>query len=133
MRTLAVASLALLAFGCTTYPTEAQQQRSARELQRELAGRVAGQPLRCLQTYRARDMTTIDESTVLFRDGRTTYVTRMNGPCLGLGSGGNTLLTKTFGTSALCRGDIAQVISISPRMVVGSCTFGDFVPYTRPR
>jgi hypothetical protein len=133
MRLLALTGVAILAASCTTaYPTVAQQERQARELQRELAGRVAGEPIRCLPTYRARDMLAIDEQTILFRDGRTTYVSRMNGGCSGLGSAGYTLITKTIGGSNLCGGDIAQVADVSSRMVVGSCTFGDFVPYTRP-
>ena len=77
-------------------------------------------------------MLAIDEQTILFRDGRTTYVSRMRGGCSGLGSAGYTLITKTFSGSELCGGDIAQVADTTSRMVVGSCTFGDFVPYTRP-
>ena len=69
MRALALTAIALLATSCTTaYPSVAQQQRQARELQRELGGRVAGRPIRCLPTYRARDMLAIDEQTILFRD-----------------------------------------------------------------
>ena len=133
MRLLAFASIAVLAASCTTaYPTVEQQQRQARELQRELGGKVAGAPIRCLPTYRARDMLAIDEQTIIFRDGRTTYVSRMKGGCSGLGSAGYTLITKTIGGSNLCGGDIAQVADISSGMVVGSCTFGDFVPYRRP-
>jgi hypothetical protein len=33
-------------------------------------------------------------------------------------------------SSQLCRGDIATVIDTSTRTPVGSCVFGDFVPYT---
>lgn len=134
MRLPALAAIAILATSCTTaQPSLAEQQRQARELQRELDGKVAGNPIRCLPTYRARDMLAIDEQTILFRDGRTTYVSRMNGGCSGLGSSGYTLITKTVGGSDLCGGDIAQVADTASRMVVGSCTFGDFVPYTRPR
>ena len=134
MRILAAGALAALVTGCMTYAaSEAQQQRSARELQRELAGKVAGQPLRCLQTHRTRDMQAIDPNTILFRDGRTTYVARMNGSCSGLGSAGYTLITRSIGGSSLCSGDIAQVADSSSRMVVGGCAFGDFVPYRSPR
>jgi len=133
MRLLALSGIAMLATSCmTAYPSEAQQQRSASEMQRELAGKVAGQPLRCLPTYRTRDMQAIDENTILFRDGRTTYVARMNGACSGLGSPGYTLITRSIGGSNLCGGDIAQVADSASRMVVGSCSFGDFVPYRRP-
>ena len=134
MRAVAAAALAALVTGCLTYAaTGAQEQRSARELQRELAGKVAGQPLRCLQPHRTRDMQAIDPNTILFRDGRTTYVARMNGSCSGLGSPGYILITRSIGGSSLCSGDIAQVADSASRMVVGGCAFGDFVPYRSPR
>ena len=133
MRLLALTGTAMLATSCmTAYPSEAQQQRNAREMQRELGGKVAGQPIRCLPSYRTRDMKAIDEHTILFRDGRTTYVSRMNGACSGLGNAGYTLITRTIGGSNLCGGDIAQVADTSSRMIVGSCSFGDFVPYRQP-
>ena len=32
----------------------------------------------------------------------------------------------------LCRGDIAQVVDTLNRFPIGSCVFGDFVPYVTP-
>ena len=34
------------------------------------------------------------------------------------------------GGTGLCRGEIAQVIDTSQGFTVGSCSIGDFVPYT---
>jgi hypothetical protein len=78
-------------------------------------------------------MVVIDEQTIAFRQGSSrVYVNHMQGGCTNLG-GSNALVTKTFGTAQLCRGDIAQVVDLQNHFTVGSCVFGDFVPYTKPR
>ena len=131
-------SLLLIGVGlvaCTTTAAQQQPLRSAakqQEYDRLLAGKAAGPPLSCLPHYRSNDMVVIDESTIAFRDGsRRVYVNHMMGPCSNLASGGNALVTKTT-TTQLCRGDIAQIFDTSIKMTVGSCSFGDFVPYSAP-
>ena len=132
--TLIVAPLALAA--CSTEMAGPVQRTSKQEamMRRELAGKVPGKPVSCLPSYRAGDMTIVDDNTILFRDGRRTYVQSPRGGCAPLGSGNYTLVTKSFGGSGLCRGDIARVVDLQGGgMTVGSCSFDDFVPYDRPR
>jgi hypothetical protein len=129
-RVTLLAAAAALA-GCSTSSDRAAADRSAERLQRELAGRVAGAPVRCLPTYRTRDMVALDDNLVLFRDGRTTWVNRLKGGCYGLGTPGYALVTRSIGGYGFCKGDIAQVVQTSSRMLAGSCSFSDFVPYTR--
>jgi hypothetical protein len=50
-----------------------------------------------------------------------------------LAQGHNALVTKQFGNAELCRGDIARVVDTLNGFTVGSCVFGDFTPYVRPR
>ncbi|HZH07524.1 MAG TPA: DUF6491 family protein [Lautropia sp.] len=137
MRPLTLASLTVLASAgllasCAT--TSAPEPRSAKaqaELSRWLNGRVAGRPQSCLPNYRSQDMVVIDENTLLFRDGSNrVWRSDLKGPCNGLGRPGTALLTKQFGGSGLCSGEIAQVIDTSQGFTVGSCAIGDFVPYT---
>ena len=124
--------LVAVAGSCAPVPPNpevvAQQQAKFAEL---TAGKVAGPPMNCIPSWRRDDMVVIDDSTLAFRNvGSTVYVNHMHGPCIGLEQGRNTLVTKS--TSAdLCRGDIAQVIDTAARVPVGSCVFGDFVPYNR--
>ena len=108
---------------------EAQQQ-----LNKLLAGRTAGKPQSCLPSFRAQDMVVVDENTILYRDGsKRVWRNDMNGPCNGLGRPGTALVTRVFGGSGTCRGDIAQVVDTSLGFTSGSCSFGDFVPYTGPQ
>ena len=79
-------------------------------------------------------MVVIDENTILFRDGANrVWRTEMRGPCNGLGRPGTALLTKQYGSSGLCSGEIAQVVDTSTGSPIGSCVLSDFVPYRRPR
>ena len=135
MRSISLLLIGAFIVGCTTGAAE-QPIRTAdkqRQYDQLLAGKVAGAPVSCLPTFRQDDMVVIDDSTVAFRQGSSrTYVNHMQGGCSNLG-GGYALVTRSFGGSQLCRGDIAQVVDLANRMTVGSCVFGDFIPYARPR
>jgi hypothetical protein len=132
MRGISLLLISAFIVGCTT--TSAQPLRSAakqQEYEKLLAGKVAGPPQNCLPTYHQDDMVVIDESTIAFRQGSSrVYINHMQGGCSNLG-GSYALVTKQFGSSQLCRGDIAQVEDLTNHLTVGSCVFGDFIPYTR--
>ena len=107
--------------------------RGEMRLAQALAGKVAGRPVSCLPNYRTNQMEVIDRDTIVYRDGRTSYVQHTNGHCYPNGPrGGYALVTRSFGTTALCRGDIAQVVDTASRTFAGSCSFNEFIPY-RPR
>ena len=134
MRSIALLLIGAAIVGCAT--TAAQQPiRTAKAQQRYdqlLAGKVAGPPVSCLPTYHQDDMVVIDEQTVAFRQGSNrVYVNHMQGGCSNLG-GSYALVTKQFGSAQLCRGDIGQVVDLTNHFTVGSCVFGDFVPYAKP-
>ena len=131
-------SLLLIGSGLVACATTAAQEparsvKSQKEYELLVAGKVPGAPVSCLPSYRQNDMVVIDERTVAFREGRSrVYVNHMQGSCTNLG-GTYALVTKTFGSAQLCRGDIGQVVDLQNHFTVGSCVFGDFVPYTKPR
>jgi len=128
---MASAVLASCAAGPYSAPTRTADKQ--REYETLLSGKVAQASVSCLPHYRSGDMRTIDENTILFRDGSArVYVAHMEGGCAGLPSGHYALVTHTFGTADLCSGDIAQVVDTLSRITVGSCVFGDFTPYVRP-
>lgn len=139
MRAIPLLLLGATLVSCTTAPA-ADTQRSAKNqarFEQLIAGKVAGPPMNCLPSYlNANDMTVLDDSTIAFSRGPSSgpvYVAHMRGPCTGLsGPGPNALVTRQVGASGLCSGDIATVQDTMARITVGSCSFGEFIPYTRP-
>ena len=130
MRFLIFATAAVGLAACATAMSQ-PEQRSARAqatYDRLLAGKVAGKPAKCLPMQRSNDMQVIDDDTILYRDGRTTYVNKPLGSCNQLSRGSYALVTRSSG-SQLCRGDIGTVTDMTSGMVVGSCALGDFIPY----
>lgn len=135
MRSLSLLLIGAAIVGCTTTAAQRPIRTAKAQLQYDklLAGKVAEAPLSCMPTFHQDDMVIIDESTIAFRQGSSrVYVNHMQGGCSNLG-GNYALVTKQFGSAQLCRGDIAQVVDLTNHFTVGSCVFGDFIPYTRPR
>jgi hypothetical protein len=120
---------------CTTAPQPiARDAGKQAEFAQLLAGKVAQRPMTCLPHYQANDMRVIDENTIAFRNGpRSTVVVHMNGGCNSLGYPSYALVTHQVGSADLCRGDIARVVDLQNGMTVGSCSFGEFTPFVRPR
>lgn len=123
-------SLGLAACATVERPFE-RSAEAQRTLDRYLTGRVAGPPQSCMPTFRSQDMIIVDERTILYRDGANrVWRNEMTGPCNGLGRPGTALLTRQLAGGSLCRGEIAQVIDTGSGFTTGSCSFGNFVPYT---
>ena len=133
-RLLAAALTTTGLVACAGQPMVADRDpRGEARLAQALAGKVAGKPITCLPSYRTNQMEVIDRDTILYRDGRTSYVQHTNGHCYPNGPrGGYYLVTRSFGSSGLCRGDIAQVVDSSSRSFAGSCSFNEFIPYRTP-
>lgn len=130
---LIVASAALIGGSCSTTPAQdARTPKAAQRLAEAVEGRVAGPPVDCIPNYRtATQMQIIDDNTLVFHDGNTVYVQNPPAGCRGLGIGGYTLVTRQFGASQMCRGDINNLVDIRNGMIGGSCVFGPFIPYRK--
>ncbi len=130
MRLLIFATAAIGLSACATDVSQPEQRSASAQAtyDRLLAGKVAGPPTKCLPLQRSNDMQVIDDDTILYRDGRTTYVNKPLGSCNLLGRGSYALVTRSQG-SQLCRGDIGSVTDMTTGVTVGSCALGDFVPY----
>ena len=136
MRSLLILAAAVTALSaCAPAPPAPRTARAANHLNSMLAGRVAGAAVECLPRYQASNMIAIDDGTVLFREGSRLWRNDFNGgKCYGISGGRYALVTdRLTTTTSLCRGDLQKVMDLSSGMVVGSCTLGDFVPYTKPR
>lgn len=123
---------ALLAGSCTNGPDRiTHSPKAQKELAEALAGRTPGPPVDCLPIWRTANMQIIDDWTILFKDGRTIYVQNPRGGCTGLANCGFTLVTRQFGVSQMCSGDINRTVDLRTGMNGGACIFSPFVPYTR--
>jgi hypothetical protein len=114
-------------------PEPVQPAASARTVAWLLNGKVPQSPQNCVSNYNANDMTVIDSQTIAFREsGYRTSLVHLSQGCGALATGG-ILVTKSSIGGSLCSGDIAQVLENGARMIIGSCTIGQIVPYVTPR
>lgn len=123
----------VLACGAVAQDT-AKDEKVQAALTKELAGLTPGQPQGCLNTFETRNASTKSFGDVLVyrTSGSRRFVTTTTGCTDVGGNGDNILVTSTFSTQ-LCRGDIATTIDRTSHFPTGSCSFGDFVPYTRAK
>ena len=129
MRILMIGIAAVTLASCETAPEQVTRTAAAQATyDKMLSGKTAGREQGCLSSLRAKDMTVIDDDTILFKDGRTVYENKPLGTCLNLSNSSYALATRNVGPQ-LCRGDIANVVDTSVGITVGSCALGNFVPY----
>jgi hypothetical protein len=107
----------------------APQTRGEKRLERLLAGRVAGEPLRCIRSDPRQRMQTIDRTAYVYGSGNTIYVQRTNAP--ESIDDNDALVIRRFNPSELCRVDLATTVDPVTGIFTGAVFFEDFVPYTR--
>ena len=118
---------ALLATGSAqAAPRDPQAQ-----LARELEGRVAGEPVDCIDLHRVRSSRIIENTAIVYDAGSTVYVNRPRSGADSLDRW-DTMVVRPFG-SRLCSVDTIRMIDPSSRMLTGIVFLGEFVPYRRVR
>ena len=111
-------------------PSRLSEKQAAR-LEAALQGKVAGEPVSCVNRYPAASLTAISDSVLLYRvSGRLVYRNDLIGSCSGL-SRGDTLVVRTYGTQ-YCRGDMARSADLVTGSITGGCALGSFTPYRAP-
>jgi len=126
VRTLSVA--VILALGALALPAAAQESGDEAELARLLEGRTAGEPVRCINARRARDVRVVNRTAIVYRVGDVLFVNRPR-------SGAEHLdrryaLVNERSSSMLCSSDallVTDQFSGIQKLVIP----GDFVPYSR--
>jgi hypothetical protein len=135
MRALALLCLATAACAPTAAEVAQQERRAAtdaQEVDRALVRLIPGTPTSCLTGIDRRQARSRSiGSTVLYTVNRgRVFRNDMNGNC---NLSGDPILVTVTPTDALCRGDIVQLVDRTSRFPVGSCSYGDFIPYTRAK
>ncbi len=123
------AGLALLAAVAPAQSAPRVDQET--RLARAIKGRVAGEPVDCINMRNIRSSQIIDRTAIIYDAGSTVYVNR---PRAGRESldGWDTLVTKLH-SSQLCSIDVVNLYDSSSRMQTGFVFLGEFVPYRKPR
>ena len=125
MRTILTAAAALLAAGSASAAVAPEAR-----LDKLLEGRVAGQPVSCINQRDIRSAQIIDRTAIVYRVGGKLYVNRPRAGASTLDRD-DILVTRSFGTSQLCRIDTVQLIDRVALFPTGFVSLGEFVPYTR--
>jgi hypothetical protein len=122
---------ALAALTLTTPAAASNRVDGDAKLERLLAGRVAGQPTRCIATYGNTSTQIIDGKALVFRVGSKLYVNQPRSGASTLNDD-DILVTRTFG-NRLCNIDTVNLVDRTSRFWSGFIVLGDFVPYTKAR
>jgi hypothetical protein len=127
-------SLISLAFGAlllSTSAAAAPRLQPEQQLARAIEGRVAGEPVNCINLRNVRSTQIIDRTAIVYEAGNTVYVNRPRNGARTLDQW-DVLVTKTH-SSQLCSIDVVQLYDTGSRMQTGFVFLGDFVPYRRVR
>jgi len=117
------------AVAMTAVPAEAQRRTPDQQLEHALRGRVAGEPVDCINLRNVRNSQVINRTAILFDAGGTIYVNRPRAGRESL-SDWDTQVVRPFG-SRLCSIDTIQMIDPAGGFFRGTVFLGEFVPYRR--
>lgn len=98
------------------------------KLARQLEGRVAGEPVSCINLHTSRESQIIDRTAIVFGRGNTIYVNRPAHPS-SLDSD-DIMVTEIHG-SQLCSLDVVRMHDRSGGFYTGFVGLEQFVPYRR--
>ena len=124
---LAAAASVLALAPAQAGPRLTPEQRLAKQLE----GRVAGEPVDCINLRSIRSSRIIDDTAIVYEVGNTIYVNRPRSGQESLDSW-DTMVTRTFGNQ-LCSIDTIKLVDPGSRMLSGIVFLGDFVPYKKVR
>jgi hypothetical protein len=121
---------AIALIGAAT-PTSSQHSPQAQaELDKMLAGRVAGETKHCLAVDKTNHPVGIDDTTLLFVDGPRVWRTEISGSFnCGQIDKQSTIVTES-GANRLCAGD--KLVFFENGNPGGACYLGEFTPYQKP-
>ena len=101
------------------------------ELARVLEGRVAGEPVDCIDLHRVRSSRVIEDTAIVYDAGGVVYVNRPRNGAEELNRF-DAMLTR-LPTTRLCSVDTVTMFDTTSRMMTGIVFLGEFVPYRRVR
>jgi hypothetical protein len=136
--TIAIAALAAVTMGACAPAGSAEPgaaaltPKQAEVLDKQLAGKVAGEPVNCLNSN-SRNFNTIrvSDDIILYRaSGNLVYRNTLRGSCPGLARDNDVMVIRSHGTGT-CRGDFFHLVDRTSGIRGPTCVFGEFVPYRK--
>jgi len=119
--------LLLLASACAA--TGAGPSGGEAELERELAGRTAGEPRECVSASSGSNLVARGRQTLVYQRGDSIWVNRLAAACPGLDEMSQ-IVIEVHG-SRYCRGDRFQARAPGLTLPGPICVLGSFTPYRR--
>lgn len=144
MKRMFAIPLAIVAAGCAaggavatgqSAPTgqSAMSAEGSRSAAEALAGKVAGEPVRCVRSSELRGNETLDDGRILFRSrGNLDYVNTPPAACPEINQFRAIKTRGSLGTN-LCAGELLTVFDTQSGIEHGTCALGEFTPYRRAR
>ena len=109
--------------------TEKQSER----LSKELSGKIAGAPQRCISDFNATNLVRVSDDILLYRVSRNlVYENRLRSSCPGLARDTDIIVTEQFG-SQKCQGDLIRLVDQTSGIQGPTCSLGEFVPYRKDK
>lgn len=102
-------------------------------LAKQLDGKVAGAPQRCISDHNATNLIRISDNILLYRvSGRLVYENRLRGGCPGLARDNDVIVSEQYGTQK-CSGDLIRLVDRTSGIQGPVCSLGEFVPYRKDK
>jgi hypothetical protein len=117
----------LLATACAA--TGGDPSGGETDLQRELAGRTAGEPRDCVPNSSGTNLAARGRQTLVYDQGQTIWVNRMAAACPGLDATSR-IVIEVHGSN-YCRGDRFRTFHPGQSIPGPVCVLGTFTPYRR--
>ncbi|MEY4269058.1 MAG: hypothetical protein RLZZ58_274 [Pseudomonadota bacterium] len=119
--------------GTAVAGAEALTPKQAALLDKNLAGKVAGEAVSCLPSGPSTTSIRVSDNILLYRvSGRLVYRNDLRGSCPGLARDDDVMVVEVRGGQT-CRGDFFHLVDRSSGIRGPTCVFGEFVPYRKPR
>jgi len=119
---------AALAMPGTAASAETPAERGEAKLARMLEGRVAGEPVNCINAMRSNRIQVIEYVGIVYDAGNTIYVARpVDSRML---DRWDVPVIERFG-SQLCSNDVIRTVDRSSGHITGAVFLTEFVPYAR--
>lgn len=126
---LATLSIVAAAAGLVAAPIEAARLSGEERLAKLIEGRTAGEPRDCIFTPGNTNLTVIDKTAIVYKQGGKVWVNRTANP--EQIDDDDILVIKRFSGSSLCRQDTITLADRATGMFTGVLFLDDFVPYEK--